>query len=154
MHRAPKLSWARKLPYNFLHTLNTFWMRKVLLKLYIFCTIICHQEISGQKKDNILLSRTPLRSPFCKLNNTVAKALASATCNWIWWHAYRSRLIRKGKDYSWEWKSSAKCSKYETCSGFPVRLLCLSNRVFEMSDHFYSYAMISKELVPKRLECI
>lgn len=153
MHRAPKLSWARKLPYNFLHTLNTFWMRKVLLKLYIFCTIICHQEISGQKRQHSFIENS-ITIPFCKLNNTVAKASASATCNWIWWHAYRSRLIRKGKDYSWEWKSSAKCSKYETCSGFPVRLLCLSNRVFEMSDHFYSYAMISKELVPKRLECI
>lgn len=154
MHRAPKLSWARKLPYNFFtyfeHILNALSTVKVIYFLYDYLS----SRNIGPKKDNILLSRTPLRSPFCKLNNTVAKALASATCNWIWWHAYRSRLIRKGKDYSWEWKSSAKCSKYETCSGFPVRLLCLSNRVFEMSDHFYSYAMISKELVPKRLECL
>lgn len=25
---------------------------------------------------------------------------------------------------------------------------------FELSDHFSSYAMISKELVPRRLECL
>lgn len=154
MYRVLKFFWVCKLLYNFLYILNIFWMCKVLLKLYIFLYDYLLLRNIGLKKDNIFLLRILLWFLFCKLNNIVVKVLVLVMCNWIWWYVYRSCLIRKGKDYLWEWKSLVKCLKYEICGGFLVKFLCLLNRVFEMSDYFYSYVMISKEFVFKRLECI